>query len=82
MTGTIGRQIGRQVWERIPVVSAARRAAIASEPATPVAHAALLAELPFVEAVEVQPPRVEEVLGRSARVVAWNAERCRSVEPS
>jgi endonuclease/exonuclease/phosphatase family metal-dependent hydrolase len=82
VTGTIGRQIGRQVWERIPVVSAARRAAIASEPATPEAHAALLAELPFVEAVEVQPPRVEEVLGRSARVVAWNAERCRSVEPS
>jgi len=74
--------IGRQVWERLPVVSSARRAAIAGGPATPQAHAALLAELPFVDAVEVQPPRAEAVLGGSARVLAWNAERCRQVEPS
>lgn len=66
----------------MPVVSAARRGAIAAEPATPQAHAALLAELPFARAVELQPPRAEAVLGGSARVVAWNAERCRQVEPS
>jgi endonuclease/exonuclease/phosphatase family metal-dependent hydrolase len=74
--------IGRQVWERMPASSAERRAAIAAGPATREAHAALLSELPFVAAVELQPPRAEEVLGPSARVVAWNAERCRHVEPA
>jgi len=78
----VAAAIGRQACERIPVVSADRRAEVAAGPATPEAHAAWLAELPFADAVEVQPPRAEAVLGRTARVLAWNAERCRHVEPS
>jgi endonuclease/exonuclease/phosphatase family metal-dependent hydrolase len=73
-------RIGRRITEHIPAVPAAQRAAIAAGPATPAAHAALLAELPFADTVEVQPPAAEAALPASARVVAWNAERCRDVE--
>jgi endonuclease/exonuclease/phosphatase family metal-dependent hydrolase len=68
---------------QVEAVPAARRAAIADGPATPEAHAALLAELPFADAVEVQPPRPPNAgaaLGRAARIVAWNVERGRHVE--
>ena len=68
--------------ERIPVVSAEQRAEIATGPATPERHAALLEALPFTDAVELQQPRAESVLGETARVVAWNAERCKQLEPS
>ena len=70
------------VYERLPVVPAARRAEIAAGPATPERHARLLAELPFADAVEVQPPRVGSVLGAQATVVAWNLERGREIEPA
>lgn len=70
------------VHERLPVVPAERRAEIAAGPATPGRHAQLLAELPFADAVELQPPRVGTVLGASATVVAWNLERGREVEPA
>src|SRR5690606_17225630 len=73
---------GRRVCERIPVVSAEQRAEIATGPATPERHAALLEALPFTDAVELQQPRAESVLGETARVVAWNAERCKQLEPS
>lgn len=74
--------IGSRVCERLPIVPAARRAAIAAGPATPETHAALLAELPFSDTVEVREPRVGSVLGGEARVVAWNLERGRSLEPA
>jgi endonuclease/exonuclease/phosphatase family metal-dependent hydrolase len=62
------------------VVPAAQRVAIAAGPATPAAHAAALAALPFADAVEVRPGSAPRALPAAARVVAWNAERCRDVE--
>lgn len=72
--------IRARLVQTLPAVPAARRAAIAAGPATPAAHAALLAELPFADAVELQAPAAGTPLPASARVVAWNAERCRDVE--
>jgi hypothetical protein len=75
----------RTRWGRrtgaLPEVPAGRRAEILSLPPDAATHAALLAELPFVDALEVAPPPAPAPAPRgSARVVAWNAERCRSVE--
>lgn len=65
----------------LPEVSAARRGAILGLPVSAVTHAALLAELPFARSLEVAPPPAPppEPPG-SARVVAWNAERCQHVD--
>jgi endonuclease/exonuclease/phosphatase family metal-dependent hydrolase len=64
-------------------VPAARRAAIAAGPTARAPHAALLADLAFAETGEVRPPPdAEAQLPASARVLAWNAERCRDVAAS
>lgn len=66
---------------RLPRVSPERRAAILELPVSAVTHATLLAELPFARALEATPPPAPLPAARgSARVVAWNAERCKRVE--
>jgi endonuclease/exonuclease/phosphatase family metal-dependent hydrolase len=96
----------REARDELPVVSAARRAAMRALPyhaagqalralpydsagqalrALPTGrelHAALLAELPFLDALECRPGPGAAVLGSSARVVAWNAERCKHLDES
>lgn len=70
-----------RVVRALPALSAGRRASILGLPVSPVTHAALLAELPFVGAVEaVPPPAPARAKTGPVRIVAWNAERCRSVE--
>ena len=67
----------------LPYVSAARRAEIRELPLRPASHADLLNEMPFLDVVEVEanaePP---ETPREEARVVAWNAERCKALSPS
>jgi endonuclease/exonuclease/phosphatase family metal-dependent hydrolase len=65
----------------LTVVSPERRAAMLELPVGAVTHAALLAELPFARALEVAPPHAPAPgCGAPARVLAWNAERCKRVE--
>lgn len=77
---TIPGSIGRRSCERLPAVPPARRAEIAAGPASLATHAALLAELPFAEAVEVHARPGAAALGDTARIVAWNVERGRHIE--
>ncbi len=51
-------------------------------PSTREAHAALLAELPFLEDVEQSPPPQGAAPGRPLRIVCWNAERGRRLAAS
>ncbi len=53
---------------------------MAAGPASPEAHAALLAALPFADLVEVHAPPGAPPLGDTARVVAWNVERGRHID--
>jgi endonuclease/exonuclease/phosphatase family metal-dependent hydrolase len=68
--------------DALPVLDAARRAAIRERPATPQEHAALRAELPWLDAIECRAPPPSPPLGSTARVVAWNAERCARLDAS
>ncbi len=63
------------VHSELPPVSEERRAAMLSLPAEPQVHRDLLAELGFLDDVEVAPPPRARPAAASARVVCWNAER-------
>lgn len=65
----------------LSVLLQTERDALLALPPEPRRNAELLAGLPFADALEVRPtPAGGAALGEAARVVAWNAERCRDVE--
>jgi endonuclease/exonuclease/phosphatase family metal-dependent hydrolase len=67
----------------IPEVSLARRREILALEPTDGAHARLLAELGFDDALEVEPPPLGAPrLAEPLRVVAWNAQRARDPKAS
>lgn len=51
-------------------------------PASAAAHAALVARIPALQAVEVAAPPSPAAPGQVLRIAAWNAERCKFVEAS
>ena len=61
-------------------MSSRRRAELAAQPAE--SHAELLAGLAFAQSVEVRRPPAPEPLGEGARVVAWNLQRGKHLDPS
>ena len=67
----------------MPTISAEQFNQILCMPKNRENHATLLAEMPFVDTVEVSPaPGSAPLLDRPVRVLSWNAERCRHVRPS
>jgi endonuclease/exonuclease/phosphatase family metal-dependent hydrolase len=69
------------VVEELPRVDTTRRAAMLELPVEPATHAALLAELDFLDVLEVRPPaRASKPDGRELRVACWNMERGRHLE--
>jgi endonuclease/exonuclease/phosphatase family metal-dependent hydrolase len=67
----------------LPILPAERRRRILRLPPIRPVHDRLLAEMPFLDEVEVAPPPIEAAPPAGAcRVVAWNAERCRRLEPA
>lgn len=67
--------------DELPRVAAERRAAMLELPPERSTHAALLAELPSLDEVEVRAPaRPCKVVGRAARIACWNMERGRHLE--
>ena len=51
-------------------------------PASPEAHAALVARIPALQAVEVAPPPHADAPGARLRIATWNAERCKYASAS
>jgi len=76
---------GRRTTERreLPTLSAEQFNQILSVPKNRDIHAKLLAEMPFVDTVEVLPaPEPAPLLDGPVQVLSWNAERCKHVKPS
>jgi endonuclease/exonuclease/phosphatase family metal-dependent hydrolase len=66
---------------RLPVLPVERRRQIAGLPASRSVHDRLFEELPFLSDVEMKIPPTDSGLPKdNFRVIAWNAERCRSVD--
>jgi endonuclease/exonuclease/phosphatase family metal-dependent hydrolase len=75
--------MARRVVGGFDGVSQVRRREILDLPPTPDVHAALMAELPLFDRLEIgAPPRPAPPLETSARVAFWNAERCKYLEDS
>jgi endonuclease/exonuclease/phosphatase family metal-dependent hydrolase len=74
--------IGRRIVRELPRVPPSRRAELLAQPRERALHAELAAGMPFLDAVEVEPPPRPRALGASARVLAWNAERCKRPDAS
>ena len=67
----------------LPTISAEQFNRILSMPKNREIHATLLAEMPFIDTVEVSSaPAPMPLLDRPVRVLSWNAERCKHVRPS
>ena len=71
-----------QMFPELPLATDAQRQAILDAPRTEEAHRALLASLPFMNAVQVGGIPSAEALPTDVTVVAWNLERCLFPEES